>query len=222
MNLNGNDLLKVVKTLINHFNSLPSIPKVSPFELLILTIISQNTNWRNTYRAFNRLKSVIELNPKSIDEANVNVIESALHVAGLYRIKAKILKRISRVLIEQFDGKLENILTLPLNEARKTLMSLPGIGPKTADIILLFACNKPVFPIDTHIFRVIKRMGFAPLNADYEEVRLIIESSIPHVLYVKAHFALIMLGRRYCRPRNPKCDSCPVSELCSYFLNRNS
>src|SRR3989304_4748847 len=95
-------------------------------------------------------------------EAKRSQIEECLRVGGLYRNKAKTIKQVSKIILESFHGSLQPILSLPLEEARKTLMALPGIGPKTADVLLLFSARQPTIPVDTHVNRVAKRLGFAP------------------------------------------------------------
>ena len=120
--------------------------KRDPFETLIVTIISQNTADRNTARAFERLSKRFEIKPEALAKAETSQIEEALRVGGLYRNKAKTIKTVSRIILEQFHGSVQPILSLPLEEARKTLMALPGIGPKTADVTCSFPQTSPRFP----------------------------------------------------------------------------
>jgi endonuclease-3 len=101
-----------------------------------------------------------------------------------------------------------------LEEARQELLSLPGVGYKTADVLLVFAAERDVLPVDTHIFRISKRLGIAPPKAGYEEVRLRLEEFTPSGRRGEAHMLLIQHGRRYCRARDPLCGQCPVSDLC--------
>lgn len=185
-----------------------------PFSTLIRTVLSQATNDKNTNRAFRNLSERFEITPKALARADTKEIAKAIRVGGLYRNKSRVIKELSRVILEKFDGKLDFISSLPPEESRKLLMTLPGIGPKTADVILLFSANKPVLPIDTHVNRVSKRLGFATSNADYERVRLTLESFYSPEEYLAAHLLLIMLGRKYCKARNPLHESCPVNMLC--------
>ncbi|MDX1814018.1 MAG: endonuclease III, partial [Candidatus Bathyarchaeia archaeon] len=128
--------------------------KRDPFKTLIVTIISQNTADRNTARAFERLSNRLEIKPEVLAKAETRKIEEALKTAGLYRNKAKTIKRVSRIILEKFHGSLQPILSMPLEEARKMLMALPGIGPKTSDVVLLFSAKQPTVPVDTHVNRV--------------------------------------------------------------------
>jgi endonuclease-3 len=188
--------------------------KRNPFETLIVTIISQNTADRNTARAFERLSKRFEIKPEVLAKAETSQIEESLKTAGLYRNKAKTIKQVSGIILEKFHGSLQPILSLPLEEARKTLLALPGIGPKTADVVLLFSARQSTIPVDTHVNRVTKRLGFAPANGDYEAVRTSLQSLYNSRDYLAVHVLLIAHGRRYCKARHPLCKQCPVNMHC--------
>jgi len=185
-----------------------------PFKTLIATIISQNTADRNTARAFENLSKRFEITPEVLAKAKTAQIEECLRVAGLYRNKARVIKQVSKIILEEFHGRLDSILSLPREEARNTLMKLKGVGPKTADVVLLFSANKPTIPVDTHVNRVAKRLGLAPSPGDYESVRKSLESLFDAKDYLAVHVLLIQHGRRYCKARNPLCKQCPLNVLC--------
>ena len=188
--------------------------KRDPFETLIVTVISQNTADRNTARAFERLSNRFEIKPEVLANAETSSIEEALKTAGLYRNKAKTIKQVSRIILEKFHGSVQPILSLPLEEARKALMALPGVGPKTADVVLLFSAKQPTIPVDTHVNRVAKRLGFAPENGDYDAVRASLQALYDQRDYLAVHVLLIVHGRCYCRARHPLCEQCPVNMHC--------
>jgi endonuclease-3 len=188
--------------------------KHNPFETLIVTIISQNTADRNTARAFENLSKRFEITPEMLAKAENSQIEDALKVAGLYKNKAKTIKQVSRIIVEKFHGTIEPILSLPLEDARKTLLEFPGVGPKTADVILLFSAKQPTIPVDTHVNRVAKRLGLAPVNGDYETVRKNLQSLYNPSDYLPVHILLIAHGRKYCKARRPLCEKCPVNMHC--------
>jgi endonuclease-3 len=185
-----------------------------PFETLIVTIISQNTADRNTARAFERLSNRFEIKPEVLANAETSSIEDALKTAGLYRSKSKTIKQVSQIILEKFHGSVQSILALPLEEARKTFINMPGVGPKTADVVLLFSKGQPTIPVDTHVNRVSKRLGFAPANGDYEAVRASLQALYDPADYLAVHVLLIAHGRRYCRARHPLCEQCPVNTYC--------
>lgn len=189
-------------------------PKNDPFETLVITIISQNTADVNTERAFENLSNQFEVTPQALSKAETSKIEACLHVGGLYKSKAKTIQTVSKIILEKFQGSLKPVLLLPLEEARKTLIELPGIGPKTADVVLLFAANQPTIPVDTHVNRVSKRLGLAPANGGYEDVRLNLQSLFDPKDYLAVHLLFIAHGRKYCKARQPLCPECPVNTYC--------
>lgn len=185
-----------------------------PFKTLVRTIISQNTAHRNTSKAFENLSKQFSITPEALAKGKQNKIEQSLKVAGLYRNKAKRIKQVSKIILEEFDGDLTSILSMPLEEARKTLIQFPGVGPKTADVLLLFSGEKPTIPIDTHVNRVSKRLGLAPKKGGYEDIRKSLQELYTPKDYLAVHVLLILLGRNYCKARNPLCRQCPVNHVC--------
>jgi endonuclease III len=188
--------------------------KSDPFETLVVTIISQNTADHNTARAFETLSKCLEISPEALANAATTQIEEAIKVAGLFKSKAQAIKQASKIILEKYHGKLRPILSLPLDEARKTLMQFPGVGPKTADVVLLFSANKPTIPVDTHVNRVAKRLGFAPENGNYETVRKSLQALFVPSDYLKVHLLFIAHGRKTCKAPHPFCNLCPVNALC--------
>jgi endonuclease-3 len=188
--------------------------KRNPFETLIVTVISQNTADRNTARSFESLSKQFEIKPEVLANAETSQIEDSLKTAGLYRNKAKTIKKVSRIILEKFHGSLQLLLSLPLEEARKTFIQMPGVGPKTADVVLLFSAKQPTIPVDTHVNCVSKRLGFAPANGDYETVRTSLQLLYEQRDYLAVHLLLIAQGRRYCKARRPLCKQCPVNMHC--------
>ena len=185
-----------------------------PFQTLIITILSQATADKNTARAFENLSRRFSITPEALAKASVEDIEKAIKVGGLYRNKSKTIKAISSIILKQFNGSLDFIHSLPFDEARKILLGIPGIGPKTADVVLLFFAAKPTIPIDTHVNRGSKRLGLVPLKASYEEARQTLEALYISGDYLSVHLLLISLGRKFCKARKPLCKPCPVNTLC--------
>ena len=185
-----------------------------PFRTLIITVLSQATADKNTARAFENLSGRFSITPEALAKASVEEIEDAIKVGGLYRNKSRAIKTISRMILEQFNGSLDFIYSLPLEKARQILLEIPGVGPKTADVVLLFCAGKPTVPVDTHVNRVSKKLGLAPPKADYEGVRRALETLYSPKDYLPVHLLLIALGRRFCRARKQMCKPCPVNTLC--------
>jgi len=206
---------EILHVLQNNFSVPPrSRSKKDPFKTLIITVLSQATADKNTSRAFANLSRRISVTPEVLAKVSVEEIEEAIRVGGLYRNKSRAIKTISRVISEQFNGSLDFIYSLDLEKARKILLSMPGVGPKTADVVLLFCAGKPTIPVDTHVNRVSKRLGLVPPKADYEGVRRALETLHFPEDYLPVHLLFISLGRKYCKARKPLCKPCPVNTVC--------
>jgi len=184
-----------------------------PFLMLVSTVLSQNTNWHNTKTAYERLTSEFKT-PRQIARADEREIQKLIRPAGLHRIKSKRLKELSQAICERYGGNIGKVLKKPLAAARQELLSLPGIGYKTADVVLAFSAGRDVLPVDTHVFKISKRLGFAAPKDDHEKVRIKLEALVPVGHRGEAHMLLIQHGRRYCRAIKPLCAECPVSKYC--------
>jgi len=190
------------------------------FEILVTIVLSQNTSDRNAIRAFNALKNMVkEVTPKNILAIDDGSLKNAIRVAGLANRKSDILKKLAYVISSKPEFFRE-IAPLDVEEARKMLLELPGIGFKTADVFLLLVLKKHTFPIDTHINRIVRRLGIANPGDGYEDIRLkvvkFLEGDVDSLS--KLHMLLIMHGRRVCTSRNPKCSLCVVSKLCCKII----
>ncbi|MDR2720237.1 MAG: endonuclease III domain-containing protein, partial [Nitrososphaerota archaeon] len=141
------EMLNILKQTV----AVPSLVKAksNPFETLIITIISQNTADKNTTIAYTRLKQHFQITPKNLSEANPLKIEDCIKPAGLCKSKTCTIQTASKVIHEKYGDSMNAILALPLIDARKTLTDIPGVGPKTADVVLLFSAQKPTIPVDT-------------------------------------------------------------------------
>jgi len=184
------------------------------FETLVQTILSQNTNDRNSEAAMRRLRKQYKINPRTLSKVRVNELMPIIRQAGLYRSKAPRIVETSRIIEERYGGRLTKVLDQPYHQAKEELMTLPGVGPKTADILLAFVAKNPVIPVDTHIARVTKRLGIARSNANYEEIRTSLEALIPPPNRVRVHLSIIEFGREICRAPRPRCSICPVNKSC--------
>jgi len=184
-----------------------------PFTVLVATVLSQNTNWRNTEVAFKRLISKFRT-PAQLADAELEEVQRLIRPAGLHRIKAKNLKKAASAIVHKYGGDLRVVLRKSVGEARRELLELPGIGYKTADCVLLFAGGRDVLPVDVHVARVAKRLGFASTEDGPEEIKNKLEPLVPAGRRGEAHLLLIELGRKYCSAREPICDECPIANLC--------
>jgi len=184
------------------------------FETLVQTILSQNTNDRNSEAAMKKLRQHYKINPRTLAKARASTLIPYIKQAGLYRSKGPRIIHTSRIINERYGGRLTKVLNQPYPQAKQELMTLPGVGPKTADILLAFVAKNPVIPVDTHIARVTKRLGIVGSKADYEEIRTSLEALIPPRDRVRVHLSIIAFGRAVCRAPRPRCPICPVNKTC--------
>jgi endonuclease-3 len=196
----------------------PSAEEIDPVDLLILTILSQNTSDVNSLRAFRLLKSVY---PEKEDllKASEEEIADKIRLGGLAEIKAHRIKE-AMMRINQDAGALDLgfLANLDKEEATNYLLSLPGVGPKTASVVLLFAFRMPTMPVDTHVYRVSRRLGLAPEEANLQKTQQILERITPPEKYLSLHLNLIRHGRDTCKARAPKHDNCGLRHLCDCYL----
>ncbi len=206
-------ILSIVDAVVEMFPvNLSGARMDDPFQALVAIILSQKTNTKNVQAAMKRFKKRFS-SVEDVASASLKSIQDAIRPAGLWKTKARRIKLIARQLAEKGES-LVDILTLPYEEAKMALSSLDGVGPKTADVFLMFVRGDPVLPIDTHIFRVMKRLGIASEKDGYEILRSKLESAVRPERRMLAHLALIEFGRKICKARNPICEECPFSRTC--------
>jgi endonuclease-3 len=187
-----------------------------PFRSLVRIILSQNTSYKNEAMAYQRLEDSIGVKPASLANSSAEAIAEAIRPAGMHKIRSKTLKSVAGVVMERYGGDIGPVLEKPYLEAREELMTLPGVGQKTADVLLMFDAGKEVIPVDRHIFRITKRLKLVPENAGYEGVRRTLEAAAPPERHVDVHVLLIRFGREICQARNPRCDECFLLDICPY------
>jgi endonuclease III len=193
-----------------------------PLDELILTVLSQNTNDRNRDRAFTELRRRFP-SWSGARAAGPEAIEAAIRTGGLARTKSRVIHGIlERVHAERGRLSLGHLRRLPPPEARRYLSGFKGAGEKTVCCVLLFSCGHAAFPVDTHIHRVARRLGWVPARATPRHSHAILADLIPARRYFTAHVNLITLGRRICRPRLPACPACPLRGGCRYALRASA
>jgi len=188
-----------------------------PFKNLVLTILSQNTSESNCLRAYKGLKDRFEITPQALIAAPEKEIRKAIKSGGLYNIKAKRLKDVAKVVIEEYNNNLDSVLSLPKEDAKKQLLKLPGIGDKTADVILTTRHSyKEVIPVDTHMDRIAKRIGLVEKKANYEKTQEALKKFLPSKYRERGAGLLWLLAKHTCKPQNPKCKECVLKGMCEY------
>lgn len=193
--------------------------RYSPFETLVLTVLSQNTTDVNSGRAFRQLRETMDVTPATLADAEQETIQEAIRTAGLHRQKSQRIKAIARTVHEAWDDDFDFLEAWPLAKARARLESLPGVGHKTADVVLNFVARRPIMPVDTHITRIARRIGLVPAKAGYERIRRALEALLADRDEIfTMHVSLIHFGRQTCKARHPRCLECPAAEFCPQIL----
>jgi endonuclease-3 len=210
----------IIQNLESTFGEPQLPPKSDALAMLINIILSQATSDANSDRTFRNLKKRFK-SWEAVLAADEQEIADAIRLGGLANQKARVIKDLlGQIKTKHKRLSLKFVEKMPDEEARDYLQQFRGIGPKTVACTLLFACHKEVFPLDTHIFRVLKRMGVLPEKITDAKAHRLLDELVPAGKFYSLHVNLIRLGRQICRPREPLCEQCPLIEYCDYGLTR--
>jgi len=211
----------IVQNLENTFGEPKLMKKSDALSMLVEIILSQATSDANSRRTFQNLRKRFGGNWEKVLAADENEIADAIRLGGLANQKAKVIKELLAQIKERHGSlSLKFLGKMPDEAAREYLSNFRGIGPKTVACTLLFALHKEVFPLDTHIFRVFRRMGVLPEKISDAKAHRLLNRLVPHEKFYSLHVNLIRLGRKICRPREPLCEKCPLIEYCDYGMTR--
>jgi len=190
-------------------------PGRTRFEIIVGAVLTQNTSWTNVERAIRNLREARLLSPKAIRRVRLTRLAQLLRPSGYFRQKTKTLKSFVNFLYASYGGSLARLFATPTAVLRDQLLSLRGVGPETADSILLYAGKHPVFVVDAYARRILQRHGHAHPKLAYDEIRKMFESSLPadHQLFNEFHALIVYIGKSYCRPSNPRCSQCSLSRF---------
>jgi endonuclease III related protein len=186
-------------------------PARTAYEVAAGAILTQFTSWLNAKRAIGELRARRLLSPARLAAVSEDDLGGALRVAGTYRLKARRLRAFTAWLLERFDGRFEEMRRLPLGPLRQDLLMIPGVGPETADVILLYAVGRPVFVVDEYARRVLGRHRLMRRGLSYEAARAFLEAHLPSdpALFGEYHALLVAVGKAYCHA-TPDCMNCPL------------
>ena len=184
----------------------------SPWEIMIAIAFSSRTSYKQVIKCMEKLRRVFRT-PEDIMNMPNERLAHSIRMVGFVRRRVIMLKKLAKMIISV--GGISNFLNLDTRTARKLLLSVPWIGPKTADMILVALFGEKYFIVDSNILRVLKRLKVVPQNANIYKAREIIESLIPKNERVFLHLALLHLGRTICKPK-PKCEVCPLKNICKF------
>ena len=208
--------LDVYERLLDAFGPQHWWPAQSPFEVMVGAVLVQNTNWNNVTRAIGNLRQADLLEPHALAAVAPEKLEELIRPAGYFRIKARRLHNLIAFLVDRYDGSLEAMFQTDPAALREGLLAVNGIGPETADSILLYAGNLPRFVVDAYTHRVLSRHGWIAFDTDYHQLQQFFEDRLPSdaALFNEFHALLVRLGKDYCRKQSPRCASVPCESCC--------
>jgi len=209
------DLLKMYQKLYQAFGPQHWWPGETPFEIAVGAILTQNTNWGNVEKAIQNLKKQNALSAKAIHTMSAGKLSELIRPAGYFNIKAKRLKSFIGFFMNDYYGNMRRMKNEDMHFLRRKLLSINGIGPETADSILLYALGKPVFVIDAYTKRILSRHGIMGHDRPYEEFQELFHSSLRKdaKLFNEYHALFVRVGKTFCKRRDPLCDECPLKEM---------
>jgi len=214
--MNNSRLIQIFNRLAVHFGPLHWWPAESPFEVVVGAILTQNTAWRNVELAIARLRAAGALTPGAIASLSPSELEEHIRPAGFFRQKAERLQLFVTHLAGRYRGDLSAMLAGPLAQVRAELLTLKGIGPETADSILLYAGGHPSFVVDAYTRRLFARLGLLRGDEGYEMIRSLFMSVLPAEtdLFNEYHALIVEECKTFCRKRSPLCSPCPLLSCC--------
>lgn len=207
-------LMEVFRRLLERFGPQHWWPGDSPLEVMVGAVLTQNTAWPNVEKAIGKLKEDGLLSLSGLLSIPEEALAGLIRPCGYFKVKARRLKNLLTVGAQRGRGDLKEFLSLPTEELRETLLAVSGIGPETADSILLYAAGRPVFVVDAYTRRVLSRHGWIRPKASYEEIQALFMERLPRdpSLYNEYHALFVALGKAHCRP-SPSCQDCPLEDL---------
>jgi endonuclease III related protein len=206
-------LMNIYRTLYRAYGPRHWWPGETSFEVMVGAILTQNTSWRNVEKAIQKLKRKRVLNPGGIHRLKKSQLAPLIKSSGYFRVKTDRLKSFINFLFEEFDGNLKRMGREKLGELREKLLAVKGIGPETADSILLYGLKKPIFVVDAYTKRILCRHGMISEKASYEEVQKLFMDDLPldEKLFNEYHALFVHLGKTVCK-KIPRCDICPLRD----------
>jgi endonuclease-3 related protein len=201
------------RLLLEHFGHQNWWPAETELEVMVGAVLTQNTNWKNVERAIQNLKCKEILSLQGLVSTPTAQLAQEIRPAGYFNIKAKRLKNLLAFIMERYDGDLSRLLADDLNSLREGLLSVRGIGPETADSILLYAARRPVFVVDAYTHRILSRHGICEEPISYDELQSLFMDHLPDEtpLFNEFHALIVLTGKEYCR-KKPRCDLCPLGQ----------
>ena len=211
----GKKLMAIYRALFKAFGPQHWWPGDTPFEVMVGAVLTQNTAWINVEKAIVNMKGEGLLVPSRLSAVPVRKLAALVRPSGYFNVKARRLKNLLDFIHAAYGGSLARMFAGKAGELRKRLLSVNGIGPETADAILLYAGEKPFFVVDAYTKRILVRHGLIDAGADYAEVQQLFMAALPKSsrLYNEYHALIVRAGKEYCKKNAPRCSGCPLGPL---------
>ncbi len=212
---NNNLFLRVFDRLSAHYGQQNWWPGETALEIMVGAVLTQNTNWGNVEKAIANLKDGDRLSFSGIQSMDVSMLAEYIRPAGYYNVKARRLKNLLQMIVDCYEGELSFLFEDSLEESRKNLLKVNGVGPETADSILLYAARKPVFVIDTYTHRIFSRHQLVDENADYDSLQQAFLDKLPEdeALFNEYHALIVTVAKEFCKKKKPRCTNCPLQRV---------
>jgi len=216
MKITGKMLTAVYDRLYDTYGPRHWWPGETPFEIAVGAILTQSVSWSNVEKAIGALKEIGALSPETVASMNTDELARLIRPTLYFNMKAKKLKSFCGHLIGRYGRDMAALRDRPMEELREELLGLYGIGPETADSILLYAVGKPSFVVDAYTRRILSRMGLVAPDIGYDELRAVFTKRLPadSALFNEYHALIVTLGKECCTARSPRCDECPLTQDC--------
>ena len=208
-------LLEIHNRLLKRFGTLHWWPADTPFEVCVGAILTQNTAWTNVEKAIHALRQAGIMTPEALHNSDPDQLARLIRPAGYFNLKSRRLKDFTTWLFLMHQGSLERMFTVDWQELRAELLGVRGIGPETADSILLYAGDRPTFVVDAYTRRLFQRLGLLPESAGYDQTRALFMKHLPQdaALFNEYHAQIVEQCKQFCR-KKPLCSGCPLFDSC--------
>lgn len=215
MGFTSDQLHEIYHRLDEYFGPLNWWPAESPFEVIVGAVLTQNTNWTNVQKSLNSLKRANLLSYDALLHMPEGQLAELIRSSGYYNLKSRRLKNLLEMVQAEYGGDLSLFFSEDPYSARETLLRVKGIGPETADSILLYAGGHPIFVVDTYTHRILSRHGLIPESCDYQFIQDLFMDNLDHdaALFNQYHALLVRTAKQFCKKREPLCDKCPLGPL---------
>jgi len=211
LGLTGRELMEMFDLMLAHFGPQKWWPADTALEMLVGAVLTQNTSWKNVEKAIANLKAQGLLSVMDLHAMSPGRLAEAIRPAGYFNVKAMRLKNLMAFIAERYEGDLATLLEEETGRLREGLLSVKGIGPETADSMLLYAAHRPVFVVDAYTYRILARHGMVDESTGYESLQSLFMDHLPDdtELFNEFHALIVQTGKAYCR-RTPRCHLCPL------------